>query len=206
MSGFLIENLLKEDNSKSSYHRRGLGIRQHKKKNLLMDHRDWLIEAAKRHKPLLLEYRGIHNSKSPLSFDDDQTPSPVCNVTYRFQPKQLPQHHVYTEEDYVTLLRRHHREEHKTIRGAKISAMCEKDLSCQCEVCVCMICYEVYSGWKQRLSPSTTSPSPTSAGDNLLTHTASQQYHQHYQHNTHPQQKNATTHSQHFQPRGMLEI
>lgn len=141
MSGFLIENLLKDDDC----HRR------HKK---IIDEREWLIET---HEPML-SYR----AKSPA----DETPSPVRDThhhRYMFQ-------HVYETEDYVMLLRNHHHEDHKTIRGAKISTMSEKDFSCQCEICVCRICYEVYSGLKERrsspslslnslpTSPTTTSP------------------------------------------------
>lgn len=143
MSGFLIENLLKDDDC----HRR------HKK---IIGERDWLIETREP----MLGYR----AKSPL----DETPSPVRDThrtAYMFQ-------HVYETEDYVMLLRTHHHEDHKTVRGAKISTMSEKDFSCQCEVCVCRICYEVYSGLKQRrsspplsmkslpTSPVTTSPPP----------------------------------------------
>ena len=133
MSGFLIENLLKDDDC----HRR------HKK---IVGARDWLIETQEP-----LEYR----SRSPV----DETPSPVRDISYRFQHHH---HHVYAAEDYVTLLRKHHHEEHRMVRGAKISTLCERDLSCQCEVCVCMICYEVYSDWKQRSSPPSVKSLPTS--------------------------------------------
>ena len=158
MSGFLIENLLKDD----SYHRR------HKK---IIDERDWLIETRE---PML-----GYQAKSPI----DETPSPVREThhTYMFQ-------HVYETEDYVMLLRNHHHESHKTMRGAKISTMSEKDFSCQCEVCVCRICYEVYSGLKQRrtspslsmkslpTSPTTTSPTlpryhPQKSAMSLAVHT-----------------------------------
>ncbi|XP_066931370.1 uncharacterized protein [Clytia hemisphaerica] len=113
MSGFLIENLLKDDGRR------------------FQEKTDYTLREGS-------ESIDEHRHSPPF----DLTPSPVRETPCKSR-------HVYQEEDFVHLLHQHHRNDHVSIRGAKMSNICEKDLSCKCEICVCMLCYEWHSTWKR---------------------------------------------------------
>jgi len=128
MSGFLIENLLKREDGE---------CRSEKKRYNATEDTPWRLEGG-RHRCCDAEERRV----SPLG-RRPRSRSPLRDFSYK--KKQ----HVYREDEFSYLYQQHQINDHASLRGAKMSNVCEEDLSCQCEVCVCVMCYEWFSSWKR---------------------------------------------------------
>lgn len=135
MSGFLIENLLKREDGE---------CRSEKKKyTTTADDKTWS------------GHRRCYSTEEMRLSPLDRHPrsrSPLGDFSYK--KKQ----HVYREDEFKYLHQQHQINDHASLRGAKMSHICEKDLTCQCEVCVCVMCYEWFSSWKRSCARYHTSP------------------------------------------------
>ena len=138
MSGFLIENLLKREDDECRS-----GRELHKKYTTAADETTW----SSHRRCCDAEERRL----SPLG-RRPRSRSPLGDFSYK--KKQ----HVYREEEFDYLYQQHQLNDHASLRGAKMSNISEKELSCQCEVCVCVMCYEWFSSWKRSYTRYYTSP------------------------------------------------